>query len=65
MLQTLVAEIYGPDYERQLELQRKSERFERTEGIADVDSYVEDDQVKYEIVVDQESRVEWRLRRPG
>lgn len=55
MLQTLVAEIYGPDYERQLELAKEVRSvFERTEGIVDVDSYVEDDQVKYEIVVDQE-----------
>jgi len=55
VLQTLVAEIYGPDYERQLELAKEVRSvFERTEGIVDVDSYVEDDQVKYEIVVDQE-----------
>ena len=55
VLQTLVAEIYGPDYGRQMELAREIRGiFERTGGVVDVDSYVEDDQAKYDIVVDQE-----------
>lgn len=55
VLQTLVAEIYGPDYERQLQLaQQIQEIFETTEGVVDVDSYVEDDQLKYRFVVDEE-----------
>ncbi|MCC6697223.1 MAG: efflux RND transporter permease subunit [Candidatus Hydrogenedentes bacterium] len=55
VLQTLVAEIYGPDYTRQLEVARQIQSvFESTEGVVDVDSYIEDNQTKYQIVVDQE-----------
>jgi multidrug efflux pump subunit AcrB len=55
VLQTLVAEIYGPDYQRQIEVARQiQDIFDTTEGVVDVDSYVEDDQPKYRFVVDKE-----------
>jgi multidrug efflux pump subunit AcrB len=55
VLQTLVAEIYGPDAIRREELARQvREIFERTEGVVDVDWYVEDDQPKYRFEVDRE-----------
>jgi rhodanese-related sulfurtransferase len=55
VLQTLVAEVYGPDYERQREVARQIQAvFARTEGVVDVDSYVEDDQPEYRFVVDKE-----------
>ena len=55
VLQTLVAEIYGPDYERQIEVARKvREILDETTGVVDVDWYVEDDQPKYRFVVDKE-----------
>ena len=55
VLQTLVAEIYGPNYQRQIDVARQlRDVFDRTEGVVDVDSYVEDDQSKYEFVVDKE-----------
>jgi multidrug efflux pump subunit AcrB len=55
VLQTLVAEIYGPTYQRQIEVARQiRDVFDKTEGVVDVDSYVEDDQPKYEFVVDKE-----------
>ncbi len=55
VLQTLVAEIYGPDYARQLEVAKQVRTvFEQTEGVVDVDSYIEDDQSKFQFVVDQE-----------
>jgi multidrug efflux pump subunit AcrB len=55
VLQTLVAEIYGPDYQRQLEIARQlRDIFDRTDGVVDVDSYIEDDQVKYQFDVDKE-----------
>jgi multidrug efflux pump subunit AcrB len=43
VLQTLVAEIYGPNYDRQIELagQLRS-MIEKTPGVVDVDWYVED-----------------------
>lgn len=55
VLQTLVAEIYGPDYKRQIEVASQiRDIFDKTDGVVDVDTYVEDDQVKYEFVVDKE-----------
>jgi multidrug efflux pump subunit AcrB len=45
VLETLVAEIYGPDYDRQIELARQiREMLEKTPGVVDVDWYVEDPQ---------------------
>jgi multidrug efflux pump subunit AcrB len=55
VLQTLVAEIYGPDYSRQLEVAGEiQDIFESTDGVVDTDSYVEKDQSKFHVVVDQE-----------
>jgi len=53
VLQTLVAEVYGPDYRQQIEVAGQvREVFERAEGVVDVDWYVEDDQTRYRFVVD-------------
>jgi multidrug efflux pump subunit AcrB len=47
VLQTLVAEIYGPDAGRRMELaQQVKSVFERTAGVVDVDWYVESPQAK-------------------
>jgi multidrug efflux pump subunit AcrB len=55
VLQTLVAEIYGPDYSRQMEIARQVQQiFEETPGVVDVDSYVEADQPKLVFQIDQE-----------
>lgn len=55
VLQTLVAEVYGPDYGRQIELARQiREAFEKTPGVVDVDWFVEDPQPKYRFIVDKE-----------
>jgi multidrug efflux pump subunit AcrB len=55
VLQTLVAEIYGPDYERQIDLAGEILRiFEAADGVVDVDWYVEEDQPKYRFIVDKE-----------
>ncbi|MBI1763447.1 MAG: efflux RND transporter permease subunit [Acidobacteria bacterium] len=55
VLQTLVAEIYGPDYQRQMEIAKNiRDIFDQTPGVVDVDWYVEDDQPKYRFVVDKE-----------
>jgi multidrug efflux pump subunit AcrB len=55
VLQTMVAEIYGPNYERQIEIARLVlEKMEELPGVVDADWYVEDDQPKYRLVVDQE-----------
>jgi multidrug efflux pump subunit AcrB len=55
VLSTLVAEIYGPDRERQIEIAREiMEVFENTEDVVDVDWYVEDDQNKIVFDIDRE-----------
>ncbi|MBI4463713.1 MAG: efflux RND transporter permease subunit [Acidobacteria bacterium] len=55
VLQTLVAEIYGPDAQGRLDLARQvREIFENTPGVVDTDWYVEDDQEKIVLDVDQE-----------
>lgn len=55
VLQTLVAEIYGPDYDRQIELAEQIlDVFDKTEGVVDADWYVEAPQPKYQFVVDKE-----------
>jgi multidrug efflux pump subunit AcrB len=53
VLETLVAEVYGPDYQQQIEFARKIKQiFQTTPGVVDVDWYVEDPQVKYDVRVD-------------
>jgi multidrug efflux pump subunit AcrB len=43
VLQTLVAEVYGPDYKRQIELAKEiRDTWDKTPGVVDVDWYVED-----------------------
>ena len=47
VLSTLVAEVYGPDTTRQIEIARQiRDIFEKTPGVVDVDWYVEADQKK-------------------
>jgi multidrug efflux pump subunit AcrB len=55
VLQTLVAEVYGPTEKGRTEVAKQIRRiFEKTEGVVDVDWYVEDDQTRHRIAVDQE-----------
>ncbi len=55
VLQTLVAEVYGPDYARQIAVARDVKTiFARTPGVVDVDWYVEDPQPRVRLVVDRE-----------
>ncbi len=55
VLSTLVAEIYGPDPKRQIEIAHQIRNiFSDTEGVVDVDWYVEDDQKKITFEVDRE-----------
>ncbi len=52
VLQTLVAEIYGPDPKRQIEIAEQIKKvFQTTPGVVDVDWYVEDPQTKYDLKV--------------
>jgi len=53
VLETLVAEIYGPDYRGQIDLAAKIKKiFQETSGVVDVDWYVEDPQTKYDMKVE-------------
>ena len=53
VLETLVAEVYGPDYKGQIDLAWKIKQiFQTTPGVVDVDWYVEDPQTKYDMKVD-------------
>jgi len=55
VLQTLVAEVYGPSEEARLALAgRVREIFNHTKGVVDVDWYVEADQPKTRFVIDKE-----------
>jgi multidrug efflux pump subunit AcrB len=53
VLETLVAEVYGPDYKGQIQLASQIKQiFQQTAGVVDVDWYVEDPQTKYDLKVD-------------
>ena len=53
VLETLVAEVYGPDYKGQMELAGKIKKiFQDSPGVVDVDWYVEDPQIKYDLKTD-------------
>jgi multidrug efflux pump subunit AcrB len=55
VLQTLVAEVYGPDHARRLEVARQVRAvLEEAPGVVDVDWYVEDPQDKVRLDVDEE-----------
>jgi multidrug efflux pump subunit AcrB len=55
VLQTLVAEVYGPAQEGRIAIARQiRDLWKRTAGVVDVDWYVEDDQPKYRLIVDKE-----------
>ena len=55
VLQTLVAEIYGPTDENRLALAQKViDIFHHTPGVVDTDWYIEADQPKVEFVIDKE-----------
>ena len=49
----LVAEVYGPDYDRQRAVAKELRAmFEATPGVVDVDDFMEHDQIKYVFTVD-------------
>ncbi|MDD3593566.1 MAG: efflux RND transporter permease subunit [Candidatus Gastranaerophilales bacterium] len=55
VISTLVAEVYGPDPEKQVEIAGKiKDIFTKVKGIVDVDWYVEDPQTKITFIPDKE-----------
>ncbi len=60
VLSTLVAEIYGPDYNEQIKIaQQVKDRFEKTTDVVDADWMVEADQPQYHIEVDREKAMRY------
>jgi multidrug efflux pump subunit AcrB len=63
VLQTLVAEVYGPDPQRRLELaQQVRSTLEKTPGVVDVDWYVESPHQAWRLDVDPEKAASAGLR---
>jgi multidrug efflux pump subunit AcrB len=55
VLQTLVAEVYGPDADRRIDIARQvRDAMATTLGVVDLDWYVEDPQPRVDLVVDVE-----------
>jgi multidrug efflux pump subunit AcrB len=55
VLQTLVAEVYGPSQTERIAIARRiRDLWRSTDGMVDVDWYVEDDQPKYRLIIDKE-----------
>jgi multidrug efflux pump subunit AcrB len=55
VLQTLVAEVYGPAQDERIAIARRiRDLWRSTDGVVDVDWYVEDDQPKFRLLVDKE-----------
>ena len=55
VLSTLVVEVYGPQYKRQRKIALKIRKImEQTPGVVDVDWYMEDESIRYNLKVDRE-----------
>ncbi len=55
VLSTIVAEVYGPDYDTQIDVANQIKTIlAQTQDVVDVDWMVEDDQLEYEFVIDKE-----------
>lgn len=55
VLSTIVAEVYGPDYEKQIEIANEVQNIlHNTNDVVDIDWMVEDNQTEYEFVIDKE-----------
>lgn len=55
VLQTLVTEVYGPDYKGQIDLATQIRQlYQSTDGVVDVNWYMEAPQTDYRLVIDRE-----------
>jgi len=62
VLSTLVAEIYGPDYNEQMRIAREVKAlFNETADVVDVDEMTEDDQPEYHIEVNKEKAMRYGI----
>ncbi|WP_242204360.1 efflux RND transporter permease subunit [Aestuariivivens insulae] len=55
VLSTIVAEIYGPDYDKQIDIAHQVKSIlNQTDDVVDIDWMVEADQVEYQFTIDKE-----------
>ncbi len=55
VLSTIVAEVYGPDYNEQIKIAKQLRKIvNTTSDIVDVDDMIEDDQTEFNFVIDKE-----------
>jgi multidrug efflux pump subunit AcrB len=55
VLSTIVAEIYGPDYEGQMAVAKEVKNIlKNTDDVVDIDWMVEDDQIEYQFTINKE-----------
>ncbi|AOW20116.1 efflux RND transporter permease subunit [Urechidicola croceus] len=55
VLSTIVAEVYGPDYDEQMKIANSvQDILKNTEDVVDIDWMVEDDQTEYQFNIDKE-----------
>lgn len=60
VLSTLVAEVYGPDYDQQIAIAKQVKQlFSNTADVVDADWMVEDDQQEYRVSVDKEKAMRY------
>jgi len=60
VLSTLVAEVYGPNYQQQMAIAAQIEKlFQKTADVVDADWMVEDDQYEYKFTVDKEKAMRY------
>ncbi|HPH36414.1 MAG TPA: efflux RND transporter permease subunit, partial [Sediminibacterium sp.] len=60
VLSTLVAEVYGPDYQEQIKIAAQIEQlFRNTTDVVDADWMVEDNQYEYKFTVDKEKAMRY------
>lgn len=60
VMSTIVAEVYGPDYDQQIAVAKKVENIlNETQDVVDVDWMVEADQKEYEFIIDKEKAMRY------
>lgn len=58
VLSTIVAEVYGPDYEEQIKIANSIQGILRdTDDVVDIDWMVEDDQIEYQFDINKEKAI--------
>ncbi len=62
VMSTLVAEVYGPDYEKQIEVAEQiKDILQRTDNVVDVDWSVESSQTEYKFEVDKDKAMKFGI----